>query len=33
MACTVVAIAPLLIAYPFFQRYFVKGMTIGSIKE
>lgn len=33
MACTVVAIAPVLIAYPFFQRYFVNGMTIGSIKE
>ena len=33
MACTVIAIAPVLIAYPFFQRYFVNGMTIGSIKE
>ena len=33
MACTIVAIVPVLAAYPFFQRYFVNGMTIGSIKE
>ena len=33
MACTVVAVLPVLFAYPFFQRYFVNGMTIGSIKE
>ena len=24
--------APMLIAYPFVQKYFVKGMMIGSIK-
>lgn len=33
MACTVLAVAPLLFAYPFFQRYFVQGLTVGSIKE
>lgn len=33
MACTVVAIIPIIFAYPFFQRYFVGGLTIGSIKE
>lgn len=33
MACTLVAILPILFAYPFFQRYFVNGMTMGSIKE
>lgn len=33
MACTVIVIAPLLFAYPFFQKYFVKGLTVGSIKE
>jgi len=33
MACTVVAVVPVLIVYPFFQRYFVRGMLIGSLKE
>lgn len=33
MACTMAAIVPVLVAYPFFQKYFVNGMTIGSIKE
>ncbi len=33
MACTVLAAAPLLFAYPFFQRYFVQGLVVGSIKE
>ncbi|MGN8631535.1 carbohydrate ABC transporter permease [Blautia sp. HCP3S3_G3] len=33
MACTVIAVVPVLFAYPFFQRYFVNGMTVGSIKE
>jgi putative aldouronate transport system permease protein len=28
----VVAIAPLMILYPFIQRHFVKGMMVGSIK-
>ena len=27
-----IASAPLLIAYPFVQKYFVKGMMIGSLK-
>ena len=33
MACTVAAIVPVIIVYPFFQRYFVRGMLVGSLKE
>ena len=32
MAITILVSLPLLIAYPFFQKYFVKGMTVGSVK-
>jgi len=32
MAITIIATIPILFAYPFFQRYFIKGLTIGSIK-
>jgi putative aldouronate transport system permease protein len=32
MAIAVIAVVPLLIAYAFFQKYFVKGITMGSVK-
>lgn len=32
MAVAVIAIAPILVAYPFFFRYFVKGINVGGIK-
>ncbi|SHK84565.1 putative aldouronate transport system permease protein [Anaerocolumna jejuensis DSM 15929] len=32
MAMVVVATGPMLIFFPFFQKYFTKGMTMGSIK-
>lgn len=32
MAMCVLAAGPMLIVFPFFQKYFVKGMTVGSVK-
>ncbi|WP_248930630.1 carbohydrate ABC transporter permease [Paenibacillus hamazuiensis] len=32
MAIAVIAVVPILITYPFFQKYFIKGMTIGAVK-
>ncbi|MGX4584537.1 carbohydrate ABC transporter permease [Paenibacillus chitinolyticus] len=32
MAMAVIGIIPILIAYPFFQKFFVKGLTIGAVK-
>lgn len=32
-ATVVVTVLPILAAYPFVQRYFVKGITLGGIKE
>ena len=33
MACTLLVILPLTMTYPFFQRFFISGLTLGSIKE
>ncbi|MDF2645960.1 MULTISPECIES: carbohydrate ABC transporter permease [unclassified Paenibacillus] len=32
MAATIVATVPIVIVYPFLQKYFVKGMTVGAVK-
>ena len=33
MAMAVVVAGPALLVFPFFQKFFVKGLTLGSIKE
>lgn len=33
MAMVVVSVLPIAMTYPFFQRYFVEGLTIGGVKE
>lgn len=32
MAMAVVTVGPIILAYPFFQKYFVKGLTVGAVK-
>lgn len=32
MSTVLVVIGPIMIVYPFFQKYFVKGLTVGSVK-
>lgn len=33
MAVVVIATLPILLAYPFFQKYFINGLTVGAVKE
>jgi putative aldouronate transport system permease protein len=33
MAMVVIATVPIAASYPFFQKYFVGGLTIGGVKE
>ncbi|MDO4452647.1 MAG: carbohydrate ABC transporter permease [Lachnospiraceae bacterium] len=33
MAIAMVIIIPIALTYPFFQKYFISGLTIGSVKE
>ena len=32
MALCIIAIGPIVLAYPYFQKYFVQGLTVGAIK-
>ncbi len=32
MAMAIMGIGPIIFAYPFFQKYFIKGLTIGAVK-
>lgn len=32
MAMAVVTVGPIIMAYPFFQKYFIKGLTVGAVK-
>ena len=32
MAISVIGIIPIMVLYPFFQKYFVKGITVGAVK-
>ena len=33
MGIVVISTLPIIVAYPFFQRYFVNGLTVGAVKE
>ena len=32
MAMAVIAAGPMIMVFPFFQKYFTKGLTVGSVK-
>ncbi|QYR20328.1 carbohydrate ABC transporter permease [Paenibacillus sp. sptzw28] len=32
MAMVIVGIGPIIFAYPFFQKYFIRGLTVGAVK-
>lgn len=33
MAIVVISTLPIIVTYPFFQRYFINGLTVGAVKE
>src|SRR5699024_5436610 len=33
MAITMVTVIPIIMVYPFVQRYFIQGMTLGAVKQ
>ena len=33
MAVVVLIVAPILVCYPFFRRAFLRGLTVGAVKE
>ncbi|MBE7038183.1 MAG: hypothetical protein E7404_04685 [Ruminococcaceae bacterium] len=32
MAMCIMALGPVVLVYPFLQKYFVKGLTVGAVK-
>ena len=32
LAMTVISIGPIVLVYPFVQRFFIKGITLGAVK-
>jgi putative aldouronate transport system permease protein len=33
LATMVITTVPVVVIYPFLQKYFIQGMTLGSVKE
>ncbi|MBR6728660.1 MAG: carbohydrate ABC transporter permease, partial [Clostridia bacterium] len=33
MCLVVLVVLPILVTYPFFQRFFIQGITVGAVKE